>query len=104
MLRKQTNFPPPLTPREKEVADLISQGETNQEIMEKLSISKHTLKVHIGSLYRKYGITSIDTKELSVKRLRFALKYLSVKKTIWYNDTVIPNTLQIKYLKRKKDY
>ena len=50
MLRKQTNFPPLLTPREKEVADLISQGETNYEIMKKLSISKHTLKAHIGNL------------------------------------------------------
>lgn len=78
----KNQFPPLLTPREKEVADLMSKGETNQEIMEKLSILKHTLKAHIGSLYHKYGLTSIDTKELAVKRLRFALKYLSVKKTI----------------------
>lgn len=46
----KNHFPPPLTPREKDVADLISQGETNYEIMKKLSISKHALKAHIGNL------------------------------------------------------
>ena len=76
------NFPPPLTSREKDVADLISQGETNYEIMEKLSITKHTLKAHIGSLYHKYGLTSLNTKEHAVKRLRFVLKYLSATKRI----------------------
>ena len=64
---------------EKKVADLISKGETNYEIMEKLSISKHTLKAHIGSLYSKYGLTSLNTRENAVKRLRFVLKYLSAK-------------------------
>ena len=79
MFEEQTDFPLPLIPREKEIAELISQGETNQDIMEKLFITKHTLKAHIGSLYYKYGLTSRNRKEYSVKRLRFVLQYKELR-------------------------
>jgi len=43
----------PLTPREREVLDLIASGATNREIADSLHLSPHTIKEHTSSLYRK---------------------------------------------------
>jgi DNA-binding NarL/FixJ family response regulator len=45
----------PLSPREREVLDLISGGSTNREIAAALHLSPHTIKEHTSSLYRKLG-------------------------------------------------
>lgn len=44
-----------LTPREREVLQQIAKGLSNDEIAEALFISKHTVKNHITSIYRKMG-------------------------------------------------
>lgn len=44
-----------LTKREAEVMNLVSIGLNNQEISQRLCISKHTTKAHISSIYRKLG-------------------------------------------------
>ncbi|HET6508121.1 MAG TPA: response regulator transcription factor [Baekduia sp.] len=44
---------PPLTPREREVLELVATGATNREIAERLHLSPHTVKEHTSSLYRK---------------------------------------------------
>jgi len=46
---------PPLSPREREVLDLIANGSTNREIAATLHLSPHTIKEHTSSLYRKLG-------------------------------------------------
>jgi two-component system response regulator DesR len=46
---------PPLSPREREVLDLIARGSTNREIAAALHLSPHTIKEHTSSLYRKLG-------------------------------------------------
>jgi DNA-binding NarL/FixJ family response regulator len=43
----------PLTPREREVLELVATGATNREIAERLHLSPHTVKEHTSSLYRK---------------------------------------------------
>jgi two-component system response regulator DesR len=45
----------PLSPREREVLDLIAEGSTNREIAAVLHLSPHTVKEHTSSLYRKLG-------------------------------------------------
>jgi DNA-binding NarL/FixJ family response regulator len=45
----------PLSPREREVLDLIAAGSTNREIAAALHLSPHTIKEHTSSLYRKLG-------------------------------------------------
>jgi two-component system nitrate/nitrite response regulator NarL len=50
--------PEPLTPREGEVLDLLAQGLTNRQIAERLGISEHTAKFHVGSLLAKLGAAS----------------------------------------------
>lgn len=47
-----------ITPREREVMELIAQGRSNKEIEERLCISFSTVKNHAYSLYRKLGVGS----------------------------------------------
>ena len=48
----------PLTPRESEILQHLAQGLTNKQIAWKLSISEHTVKFHISSIYGKLGATN----------------------------------------------
>jgi len=45
-----------LTPREQEVLELLAEGFSNEEISEKLMISKHTVARHRENLMRKLGL------------------------------------------------
>ncbi|MGG7073794.1 response regulator transcription factor [Campylobacter sp. 9BO] len=45
-----------LTPREKEVAELIYKGHTNQEISDLSGITLRTVKAHAVSIYAKAGV------------------------------------------------
>jgi len=48
----------PLSPREREVLQLIASGLTNQEIADKLVIAPSTAKRHIVNIYNKLGINN----------------------------------------------
>jgi DNA-binding NarL/FixJ family response regulator len=48
----------PLTAREHEVLQLAAEGLANKQIALSLSISEHTVKFHLSSLYAKLGVTS----------------------------------------------
>jgi len=47
----------PLTPREREVLDLLAHGLTNRQIAERLGISEHTAKFHVAAVSAKLGAT-----------------------------------------------
>jgi DNA-binding NarL/FixJ family response regulator len=47
-----------LTPREREVLELVSQGLSNKLIARRLHISEHTVKFHISSITGKLGASS----------------------------------------------
>ena len=42
-----------LTTREKEIANLIAQGQSNLEIAANLDIAERTVKAHLSSIYEK---------------------------------------------------
>ena len=42
-----------LTKREREIANLISQGQSNLEIAANLNITERTVKAHLSSIYEK---------------------------------------------------
>ena len=56
-----------LTPREREVAELLCQGVTPTNIARELRISLGTANKHIGHIYKKYGVGS--RQELLVRML-----------------------------------
>lgn len=47
-----------ITPTEREVLKLIDKGYTQPEIAEKFVISLRTVKVHVGNILRKLGVSS----------------------------------------------
>jgi DNA-binding CsgD family transcriptional regulator len=54
-----------LTPREREVAQLLTRGATNDEIARTLWISRHTVRDHVKAIYTKLEVAS--RAELSAK-------------------------------------
>ncbi len=55
----------PLTTREREVLELLGRGLSNKMIGRELSISEHTVKFHVSSVYAKLGASS-RTEALSL--------------------------------------
>ena len=47
-----------LTPTERTVADLVSEGRTNREVADALFMSPSTVQAHLKHIYRKLGIRS----------------------------------------------
>jgi len=47
-----------LTPREREVVDLISEGLSNKEIASRLHIATHTVKSHIHNILEKLALST----------------------------------------------
>jgi DNA-binding NarL/FixJ family response regulator len=49
-----------LTPREREVLELIAEGRSNKGIGERLAVSTGVVQKHVGSLFAKLGIPDSD--------------------------------------------
>lgn len=47
-----------LTPREREIADLVAEGLTNQAAASRLHLSPRTVESHVARIYRKTGVPS----------------------------------------------
>ncbi len=60
-----------LTPREKEILLLVSEGLTNKQIAEDLFIAENTVKNHIKNLLEKLGLTN------RVQLASYAVKYIA---------------------------
>lgn len=59
----------PLTDREMEVLQLLAQGLANKQIALTLSISEHTVKFHVSSIYTKLGAANrTEAVRLGVRR------------------------------------
>lgn len=56
-----------LTDREKQIAMLIYEGKTNDEIGEELFLSINTVKVHTSNLYKKLGV---NNRIAAIKKIR----------------------------------
>ena len=48
----------PLTPRERQVLEMLAEGLSNKEIAGRLGISDHTAKFHVNSILAKLGASS----------------------------------------------
>jgi DNA-binding NarL/FixJ family response regulator len=47
-----------LSPRQHEVLALLVQGKSNQQIAEAMSVSEHTVKMHMAGIFRALGVAS----------------------------------------------
>ena len=63
-----------LTNRELEVLNLIIQGYTNNEIADKLTITKHTTKAHIASIYQKLEVSNRVQATVKYLKMTYAIK------------------------------
>lgn len=50
--------PESLTPRERDVLELVAEGLSNRVVAARLGISEHTVKFHVASIYGKLGASS----------------------------------------------
>jgi DNA-binding NarL/FixJ family response regulator len=46
-----------LSAREREVLLLVAEGLANKQIAKRLGIAERTVKVHLGSVFRRIGVT-----------------------------------------------
>ena len=60
--------PATLTPREREVAELIAHGRSNKLIALELGIAEKTVKSHVGSILRKLDLT--DRTQVALHAVR----------------------------------
>ena len=49
---------PALTPRQRDVIELIAAGASNREIADKLYITEHTVKYHVGKILERLQFQS----------------------------------------------
>jgi len=58
-----------LTPREREVLDLLAEGLPNKLIADRLGVSEHTVKFHVGAVLSKLGVQSRTEAVIRAARL-----------------------------------
>lgn len=77
-----------LTPREREVVDLICEGNSNESIANRLEISEETVKRHLQNIMQKTRCAS--RTELAVKTLReqFAVELVRVRRDFQSFDLI----------------
>ncbi len=61
--------PPALTPRQREVVELVAAGCSNEEVGERLGISPRTAKAHCDVLRQKLGVNRRRQIPVAYRRL-----------------------------------
>ena len=56
LLLEEEQQMPRLTPREREILELVAEGRTNAEIAESLWVSRGTVRKHLDNVYAKLGV------------------------------------------------
>lgn len=75
MLTARTDPLAALTPREREVLDVMTQGRTNRAIAEQLVIGVGAVEKHVTSIFAKLGLPVTDDDH---RRVLAVLRYLDV--------------------------
>jgi DNA-binding NarL/FixJ family response regulator len=60
-----------LSPREREVLQLLAQGQTNREIARRLTVSVSTIKIHVEHILAKLGVS--DRTQAAVRAIELGL-------------------------------
>jgi DNA-binding NarL/FixJ family response regulator len=77
-----------LTPRERQIAELVCQGLRNDGIAKHLGITAGTVKTHTRNIYRKVRVKS---------KIAMLLKFVSdARRLAWQSEESLPLQLQTK--------
>jgi Response regulator containing a CheY-like receiver domain and an HTH DNA-binding domain len=57
-----------LTPREREVLDLVGQGLANKQISRRLNIKEKTVKAHLTNVFQRIGVSDRTSAALWAAR------------------------------------
>jgi len=60
-----------LSPREREVLELLTKGQTNREIARKLTVSVSTVKIHVEHILAKLEVS--DRTQAAVRAIEMGL-------------------------------
>ena len=71
----------PLSPREREVLELIARGHSNRQIARDLMIGEQTVKTHVRSILAKLGLQ--DRVQAAIFALRRSLRRPSPVRLLW---------------------
>ena len=66
-----------LSPREREVLQLLMQGQTNREIAQNLTVSVSTIKIHVEHILAKLGVS--DRTQAAVRAIELGLLHSASK-------------------------
>jgi len=62
-----------ITPREREIVQLLSAGASNKEIAKRLTVTERTVKAHLTAVFRKLGISGrLQLALFALEHSRFA--------------------------------
>ena len=64
-----TPLPVPLTPRERDVLQILTEGFSNQQIARRLFISESTVSVHVSHILAKLGVSNRLQAAAAAQRL-----------------------------------
>ena len=70
-----------MTPRERQIVELLSAGASNKEIAKRLSVTERTVKAHLTAIFRKLGMSG---------RLQLALFALEQNRRVGASGEVGP--------------
>jgi DNA-binding CsgD family transcriptional regulator len=68
LLLDEQRWMPQLTPREREILDLVADGKTNAEIAERLWVSRGIVRKHLDNVYAKLGVHTRTAAAAFVRR------------------------------------
>ena len=63
-----------LTPREREVLDLMAQGHSNRSIARRLVVTERAVEKHAAAIFMKFGLPPVETDN---RRVKAVLTYLT---------------------------
>jgi DNA-binding NarL/FixJ family response regulator len=82
-----------LTPRQREIFDLIVVGTSNKKIARELGLSQGTVKIHIAKLFRKLGVRRRAGVALAAANLGLRRSFDVRETVVPQNDSSLPQTL-----------
>jgi len=68
-LRRSNNIRPEFTDRQEEVLILLGNGDPNKIIARKLTLSEHTVKVHVAAIFKALGVNNRTEAALACRDL-----------------------------------